>query len=63
MVGNSASKFDDPYAFQAAVKPAEVEIFVTTKGNFDAELSCIAFPRLWVQRGRESLPRAESLCN
>jgi AraC-like DNA-binding protein len=53
----NVSRFDDPYAFQAAVKPAQVEILVTTKGNFDAELNRIVFPRLWAQRGRESLPR------
>jgi AraC-like DNA-binding protein len=57
MVGGSVSRFDDPYAFQAAVKPAQVEILVTTKGNFDAELNRIVFPRLWAQRGRENLPR------
>jgi AraC-like DNA-binding protein len=57
MVGGSVSKFDDPYAFQAAVKPAQVEILVTTKGNFDAALNRVVFPRLWAQRGRENLPR------
>jgi AraC-like DNA-binding protein len=53
----SVSRFDDPHAFQAAVKPAQVEILVTAKGTFDAELNRIIFPRLWAQRGRESLPR------
>jgi AraC-like DNA-binding protein len=56
----SVSRFDDPYAFQAAVKPAQVEILVTTKGNFDAELNRIVFPGLWAQSGRESLPRVAS---
>jgi AraC-like DNA-binding protein len=51
------SRFDDPCAFQAAVKPAQIEILPTTKGNFDAELNRIVFPRLWAQRGCESLPR------
>jgi AraC-like DNA-binding protein len=53
----SVSRFDDPYAFQAAVKPAQVEILVTAKGKFDAGLNRIVFPRLWAQRGGESLPR------
>jgi AraC-like DNA-binding protein len=57
VAGFSVSKFDDPYAFQAAVKPAQVEILITTKGDFDAELTRLVFPRLWAQRGRESLPR------
>jgi hypothetical protein len=47
----SVSTFDDPYAYQAAVKPAQVEILVTTKGNFDARLNRIVLPRLWAQPG------------
>jgi AraC-like DNA-binding protein len=54
---SSVSRFDDPYAFQAAVKPAQVEILVTAKGDFDAGLNRIVFPRLWAQRGHENLPR------
>jgi AraC-like DNA-binding protein len=52
-----ALRFDDPYAFQTAVKPAEVELLVSSKGDFDAELSRIVFSRLWAQTGRENLPR------
>jgi AraC-like DNA-binding protein len=54
---SAASKFDDPYAFQTAVKPAQVELFVTAKGEFKAELIRVVFPRLWLQSGRENLPR------
>jgi hypothetical protein len=53
----SVSRSDDPYAYQAAVKPAREEILVTTKGNFDGELNHIVFLRLWPQRGSESFPR------
>lgn len=34
-----------------------MEIVVTTKGDFDAELNRIEFRRLWVQSGRENLAR------
>jgi AraC-like DNA-binding protein len=50
------SAFTDPQAFQAAVRPAKVEV-LATKGDFHAELTRVELPRLWVQRGRERLPR------
>ena len=49
--------FTDPQAYQAAVRPAQVDLLVTTKGDFDAALTRVEFPRVWVQRGRENLPR------
>jgi AraC-like DNA-binding protein len=49
--------FTDPQAYQAAVHPAQVEILVTARGDFDAELTRTELPRIWVQRGRENLPR------
>ena len=53
----SAFAFTEPEEYQAAVHPAQVEVLVTTKGEFHAELTRIELPRLWVQRGRENLPR------
>jgi hypothetical protein len=49
--------FTDPQRFQAAVRPAEVEVLVTTKGDFHAEFTRVELPRLWIQRAREKLPR------
>ena len=49
--------FDDPYAYQAAVRAAEVEVLVTGKGKFDAELVQIDLDHLWMQHGYDSLPR------
>ena len=43
--------FDDPYAYQAAVRAAEVEVLVTGKGKFDAELVQIDLDHLWMQHG------------
>ena len=57
MANVSVREFVDPEQYQASIRPANVEILVTTKGDFDAALTRVEFPRLWVQRGRESLPR------
>jgi AraC-like DNA-binding protein len=57
MAWSGSFAFADPELYQAAVRPAQVRIFVTTKGNFHAELTRIEMPRLWVQRGHENLPR------
>src|SRR5271154_2002127 len=49
--------FSDPSAYEAAVRPADVEVLVTTKGDFRASLTRNELSRLWVQRGDENLPR------
>jgi AraC-like DNA-binding protein len=49
--------FDDPYAYQAAVRAAEVEFLVTGKGKFEAELVLIDLDHLWMAQGYDSLPR------
>ena len=55
--------FDDPYAYQAAVRAAEVEVLVTGKGKFDAQLVQIDLDRLWLQQGYGSLPRLARSAN
>ena len=55
--------FDDPYAYQAAVRAAEVELLVTGKGRFDAELAQIDLDHLWMQQGYDSLPRLARSAN
>jgi len=57
MPGSRILSFADPYPYQAAVRAAEIEVLVTKRGNFRAELTQIDLPRVWMQRGRESLPR------
>jgi len=48
--------FADPRPYQPTVRAAEVEVFITTKGGFRAELTQINLHRLWMQRGWETLP-------
>jgi AraC-like DNA-binding protein len=49
--------FTDPYSYQSTLRGAEIEVLVRAKGDFRAELTQIDLPRLWIQRGRETLPR------
>ena len=48
--------FTDPEPYQAAIRAASIELFPTTKGDFNAELAQIELGQLWMQRGTESLP-------
>src|SRR4051812_48546982 len=57
MIKHGTWSFDDPQQYQTAVRPAQVEIFPTAKGNFKADVTRAEFPSLWLQRGRESLAR------
>ena len=57
MLGSRIRTFTDPYSYQAAIRSAHGKILVTARGDFRAELVQIELPRLWMQRGRENLPR------
>jgi AraC-like DNA-binding protein len=48
--------FADPYAYQASVRAADVELFLPERGEFRGSLMQIDLHRLWMQRGSESLP-------
>jgi AraC-like DNA-binding protein len=50
-------EFTDPYPYQAAIRGADLEIVVTTAGNFRAELTQIDLPRVRISTGRENLAR------
>jgi AraC-like DNA-binding protein len=47
----------DPDEYRATIRPASVELSVTARGQFAASVTRLDFDRLWLQRGRESLPR------
>jgi hypothetical protein len=49
-------EFSDPYPYQTAVRAANVEVFLASRGEFRGNLIQIDLIRLWLQRGSESLP-------
>ena len=57
MLSSRVAAFDDPYPYQTAIEGARVVVLPTAKGRFHAELMQIDLRRLWVSRGRETLPR------
>ena len=48
--------FNDPIPYQAAIWGAEVEVLISVKGNFNAELTKIDFGRVWMSHVEENLP-------
>lgn len=57
MIGSRVLAFTDPLPYQDAIRAVQGEVFVTERGEYHAELIQINLPRLWLQRGYESLPR------
>src|SRR5215469_12390450 len=57
MAASGTFAFADPQAYQAAVHPSRIELFVTARGDFRAELTRVELARLWLRRGRERMPR------
>jgi hypothetical protein len=51
--------FTDPIPYQAAIRGVEVELLVTAKSSFRAELTQIDLGRLWMQYGSESVPQPQ----
>jgi AraC-like DNA-binding protein len=47
----------DPYEHQRSLRAEAVELVVTAPGDFRGEVTRIDVDRLWLQRGREALPR------
>ncbi len=56
MPGSARRKFTDPYEYHAAIRASELKVFVTTPGEYGAELTRIDLHKLWMQPGRASLP-------
>lgn len=59
MVRSEVLTFVDPLAYQAAVRAGPIEVLVTSKGEFHAELMKVDLDRLWLQRASERLPRIQ----
>ena len=57
MPTSTVTTFADPCAYQEAVRSAQVEVLVTARGDFRAELTHIDLHQLSIQSGRETLPR------
>jgi AraC-like DNA-binding protein len=57
MLESTVSTFTDPCAYQDAVRSAQVEVLITARGEFRAELTRIDLHKLSLQIGRETLPR------
>ena len=57
MARSAILSFDDPISYQRAIRGAAVEVFVTAKGSFRAELMHIQFDKLSMQYACENLPR------
>jgi AraC-like DNA-binding protein len=56
MLRSATFTFDDPVAYQAALRGAEAEVLVTGEGDFRAEYTYIHFDKLLIQDGFENLP-------
>jgi AraC-like DNA-binding protein len=56
MAGTGSFAFTDPQMYQSAMRPAQVEVVVTTKGDFHAELKRIELSKLSIQSARVNLP-------
>ncbi len=57
MLKSSVATFTDPCAYQDAVRSAHVEVLVTARGDFRADLTRIELAKLSLQSGEETLPR------
>ena len=56
MLSSQVFAFADPFAYQAAIRAADVIAVPTSRGDFRAELTRVDFDRLWMQRYAESAP-------
>src|SRR3954469_10408967 len=57
MASSRVLRFSDPVPYQAAIRAADVEVYPTTGGQFQAELTQINLGRLWMQSFKEKLPQ------
>lgn len=56
MPGGASLSFSEPYQYQERIRPAEVQIIPTARGDFQAKLSQMELHQLTLQQGWQSLP-------
>ena len=56
MFSSKVFAFADPTEYALAIRPADVTVVPTARGDFNADLVRIDFHRLWMQRFAESAP-------
>lgn len=52
----SVASFDDPRAYQIAIRRGQFEILPTVRGDFRSKLVRVDFASIWMQRASENLP-------
>ena len=57
MAASRILTFTDPDSYQAAIRVANVEVYPTGRGDFRAGLMQVDLRKVWLQRGRDNLPR------
>lgn len=57
MLNSAVVRFSDPYQYETGIRSHKVDVFIASAGSFRAELTRIDLHRVWMQRGRETLPR------
>lgn len=59
MPGSTILKFTDPDLYMDSIHGGAGNLLITSGGSFEAELTQVQLHQLYLQRGRESLPRIE----
>jgi len=57
MAWSKVLNFTDPFPYAAAVRAADMQVFLTAKGEFRAEFTQVVMNRLWMTRFSENLRR------
>lgn len=62
MPSSAVCVFADPDAYAASIRAGTVAMTVTARGSFNANLTRVDLPDLWMQRFSENLPRVADVC-
>jgi len=64
MSGSRTFTFTDPHPYRTNFQGADIEVLITTRGDFRTEVTQIDLSQLWMQRAREApATRGESNCS